>query len=125
MKETSNSLEIDVFDYDFHNDSLLFSYSGIKYDYSVELGDIIVDFGDNGLPIGAEILDASELFNIPKSAIKNGITKFDVNFSISKEAIEVTFILIVTLRNQEITKIATSHVINDIDAPTAQIAMTC
>jgi hypothetical protein len=123
--ESTESRPIDVFDYDFYNDSLFFSYKGgAKYESSIDLGDIILDFGEDGFPIGAEILNASELFNVTKSALKN-IIKFGAEFSISEKDIKVTFNISVLLRNQQVERVAASQGVNDINIPAAQIAMAC
>ena len=63
--------KIDVFDYDLENDSLFFKYKGKKYKTSTRIDNIILDLGVDGSPVGAEILNASKMFKVPKSAIKN------------------------------------------------------
>lgn len=119
-----DNCNIDIFDYDFENDSLLFNNQSIKYDSSIDLGDIILDIGENGTPVGAEILHASKLFNVPKSALKDYI-KFKAAISISKDTIEINFALTTLLRNHITERTAISHGINDINIPASQIAMVC
>jgi uncharacterized protein YuzE len=114
--------KIDVFDYDLENDSLFFKYKGKKYKTSTRIDNIILDLGVDGSPVGAEILNASKMFKVPKSAIKN-LKNFYAEISISKESIEMKFTISVVVRNHKTEKFATSHSINDVNIPSVQIAM--
>jgi uncharacterized protein YuzE len=122
--EGINIYPIDLFDYDLENDSLLFNYKGTDYKTSTRIENIILDLGVNGAPVGAEILNASKMFKVPKSAIKN-LKNFYAEISISKESIEMKFTISVVVRNHKTEKTATSLVDNDINIPSAQIAMAC
>ena len=84
---------IDVYDYDEENDSLFFFYRGVEYESSIHIENIIVDLGIDGSPVGAEILHASEMFEVSKAELikpKN----FYAEISASEETIEVDFTLI-------------------------------
>ena len=118
----SSPIPIDFYDYDFENDSLLFNCKNLQYESSIDLGNIILDMGVDGRPVGFELLHVSRMFGVPKSAIKNFV-KFDANISISEEVIEMRCTIIVPLRNRKTEKIAVSQGINDINVPSAQIAM--
>jgi uncharacterized protein YuzE len=126
MEEISNPhlIPIDVIDYDFENDSLLFNHQGTQYESSIDLGDIILDIGVDGLPVGLEILHASKIFNVQKSAIKN-FQKFRAEILISEQTIEIKYAISMILRNHKTEKIAVSRGINDVNVPSAQIAMVC
>src|SRR5665647_2321633 len=73
MKDKSNfrQITIDHSDYDFENDSFFFNHGGVQLESSIDLGNLIIDMGVDGSPIGFEILHASKMFNVPKSKIKN------------------------------------------------------
>jgi len=116
--------KIDVFDYDIENDSLLFNSHDVKYESSIDLGNIILDIGEAGTPVGAEILHASKLFNVPKMALQK-CRKFRAEISISEDKIEINFTVTVLLRNRVTERIAASHGINDINIPSSQVAMVC
>jgi len=124
MKDKRYSYPIDVFDYDFENDSLLFNNQNIDYESSVDLGDIVLDIGVDGTPVGAEMLHASKLFGVSKTALKN-CQNFKAEISISKDTIKIKITVSVPFRNGVIEKIAASQGINDINVPSAQIAMAC
>jgi hypothetical protein len=122
--EENDVYPIDLFDYDLENDSLFFNYKGIDYKKSTRIANIILDLGVDGSPVGAEILNASKMFKVPKSAIKD-LKSFHAEISISKETIEMKFTISVVVRNRKTEKFATSHSINDVNIPSAQIAMAC
>lgn len=126
MENISNprSIPIDILDYDLENDSLFFNYQGIPYESSIDLGNIILDIGEDGSPVGFEILHASKLFNLPKSAIKN-FQNFKAEISISEKMIEIKFTISIILRNHKTERIAASQGINDINVPSAEVAMVC
>lgn len=124
MKDRSYSYPIDVFDYDFESDSLLFNNQNIDYESSVDLGDIILDIGVNGIPVGAEMLHASKLFGVSKIALKN-CQNLKAEISISKDTIKVEITISVLSRSRMIEKVVASQGINDINVPSAQIAMAC
>jgi len=126
MKDKSNfrQITIDHSDYDFENDSFFFNHGGVQLESSIDLGNLIIDMGVDGSPIGFEILHASKMFNVPKSKIKNFYT-INAKFVITEEIIEVTLTLTILERNRKTPKIAISQGINDMNLPPAQIAMVC
>ena len=124
MKEKINTYPIDIFDYDFENDSLFFNYKGVEYESSIDIDNIILDLGVDGSPVGAEILHASKLFKVPKTAIKN-LKNFKAEISISEKTIEIKFTIHTVLRNRETEKVVASHGVNDENIPSIQIAMAC
>jgi len=122
MEDNSNS--IDVFDYDFDNDSLLFNNQSVEYESSIDLGNIILDMGVDGTPIGAEILHASKLFKVPKSALRD-YHSFRAVIHISKDTIEINLTLTVFMRNHMTERTAISQVTNDVNIPSSQVALVC
>ena len=121
--EENNVYPIDLFDYDLENDSLLFNYKGIDYKTSIRVDNIILDLGVDGSPVGAEILNASKMFEVPKIALKNP-KNFYAEISISKESIEMKFTISVVVRRHETEKPAVVHALNDVNIPAAQVAMS-
>lgn len=117
-------MKLIFFDYDFENDSLIFNSKSREYESSIDLGDIILDIGVDGIPVGAEILHASKLFNVQKSALKDFV-KFKAEILVSEEEIEVKFFVTVLMRNMITERVAVSHGVNDINIPSAQVAMAC
>jgi uncharacterized protein YuzE len=122
--EENNVYPIDLLDYDLENDSLFFNYKGIDYKTSTRIANIILDLGVDGSPVGAEILNASKMFEVPKSAIKN-LKSFYAEISISKESIEMKFTISIIVRNRKTEKFAVSNSMNGINIPSAQILMAC
>lgn len=118
----SRQISADFYDYDFDNDSLFFNRNSVQLESSIDLGNIILDIGVDGSPVGFEILHASKMFNVPKSVIQN-FHNMDAEIRITKETIEIKITITVLLRNRETPKIAISHGINDINLQPAQMAM--
>jgi uncharacterized protein YuzE len=121
MEEIYN---IDTLDYDFENDSFLFNSKSREYESSIDLDGIILDIGVDGIPVGAEILHASKLFNVPKSVLKEYL-KFKSRITISDRLIEIEFTVTVFMRNTVVEKVAVTHGVNDVNMPVAQVAMAC
>jgi uncharacterized protein YuzE len=126
MSKSPNFLEIeaDSYDYDFENDSLFVIRKGVQLEASIDLGNVILDMGVDGTPVGFEILHASKVFKISKSQIKN-FHHIKAEYVITEKTIEVKFTITVDVRNSKVPKIAISQGINDMDLPPAQIAMVC
>ena len=126
MSKNSNFLKItaDSYDYDFENDSLFVIRKGVQLESSIDLGNVILDMGVDGTPVGFEILHASKVFKIPKSQIKN-FHHINAEYVITEKTIEVKFTITVDVRNYKTPKIAISQGINDMDLPPAQISMSC
>lgn len=118
----SRQISADFYDYDFDNDSLFFNRNSVQLESSIDLGNIILDIGVDGSPVGFEILHASKMFNVPKSVIQN-FHNMDAEIRITKETIEIKITITVLLRNRKTPKIAISQGINDINLQPAQMAM--
>lgn len=118
------SRHVDAWGYDFETDSLFFRDKSIKYHSSIEMGDLILDLGIDGLPIGVELLNASKNFNISKFMMK-GIESFNITIDVSETEIKVTIKAFVKLRNTKVEKVSVSHGVNDINLQAGQTAMAC
>lgn len=111
-----------TWDYDPENDSMFLYSTDVKYEYSIDLGDLIVDVGSDNSIAGIEILDASSLFGVTKEDLKNTV-KFYAEINISKETIKVNICLGVTAKDREIEKCTTALGINDTNLPAGTTAM--
>ncbi|MEK6873560.1 MAG: DUF2283 domain-containing protein [Nanoarchaeota archaeon] len=81
------------YDYDLKNDILFFKVKDREYAYSIELGNLIVDFDEEDFVVGLQIFDASTTFSIEKknlreikgfqfkSKILNGLLTLNLGFS--------------------------------------------
>lgn len=118
------SRKIDVWGYDFETDTLFFRDKKIKYHSSLDIGDLILDIGDDESPIGVELLNASKNFGANK-VILMSIKDLKVDINISKDAIEVKISVYVESRNAKVEKIVVSHGINDVNLRAGQTAMAC
>ena len=118
----SRKIAADYYDYDIENDSLFFNRSDVQLESSIDLGNIILDMGVDGSPVGFEILHASKMFNVPKYVIQN-FHSMNAEIHVTKETIEIKITISVSLRNRETPKMAISQGINDINLQPAQMAM--
>jgi uncharacterized protein YuzE len=118
----SRDITADFYDYDFENDSLFFNRNSVQLESSIDLGNIILDIGVDGSPIGFEILHASKMFGVQKSVIQN-FQNMNAKIKITKDTIEIKITITVLLRNRKTPKIAISQGINDINLQPTQMAM--
>jgi uncharacterized protein YuzE len=109
MSKSPNSLKIkaDSHDYDFENDNLFVNRGGVPLEASIDLGNVILDMGVNGTPVGFEILHASKMFKVSKSQIKK-FHQIKAEYVITEKTIEVKFTITVDVRNYKTPKIAIS-----------------
>lgn len=115
---------IDFWNYDLETDIFFFRDKSQKYYFSIEIGDLVLDLGIDGSPIGVELLNASKNFGVSKLLL-NGITSFKSLVTISKTDIEVTITVSATFRNANVEKVSVSRGINDMNLQAGQIAMAC
>jgi uncharacterized protein YuzE len=111
-------------DYDMKNDSLYIYTKGKKYKGSLDLGDIIIDFSEDGSPKGIEILDASKKFKIPKYDLKN-IVSFKSLIEITKDVIKIEMKIVVLRRNRKVEKSIVAKGLNDMNLAEGMATMTC
>ena len=115
---------INVFDYDFDNDSLLFRDESFKYHSSIDMGDLILDIGEDGSPIGMELLNASKNFGVRRISLRC-IKDIKASINVSDEVIEVKISVYVEKRNNTVEKVSVSHGVNDINLQAGETAMAC
>lgn len=113
---------INVFDYDFDNDSLLFRDESFKYHSSIDMGDLILDIGEDGSPIGMELLNASKNFGVRKIYLRD-IKDIKASINVSDEVIEVKISVYVEKRNNTVEKVSVSHGLNDLNLQAGETAM--
>jgi uncharacterized protein YuzE len=115
---------IDLWEYDFETDTLFFRDCSLKYHSSIDLGDLMIEVDENGMPIGMELLDASTNFGISKIKLRN-IKSIKSTVNISDTNIEVTIKVLVEIRNAKVEKVSVSQGVNDINLQPGQTAMAC
>lgn len=89
--------------YDYANDMLLFKIKNRDYLKSLDFDNLIVDIDKEGFITGLRIFDASEIFNIPKLALKN-IKSWRFNASIEDKKVTIQLEFIPILRNKPLIK---------------------
>ncbi|MCL2156544.1 MAG: DUF2283 domain-containing protein [Methanobrevibacter sp.] len=90
-----------LFDYDYEND-ILFLHLAKDYNYNFsEFLDksIVIDFNENKVPIGFEILNASKVFK-SKKFLLNNINQGSINLMISERDIELKIDLLVEIHEK-------------------------
>jgi uncharacterized protein YuzE len=118
------SRHIDIWKYDFETDILFFRDKSLEYHSSIDMGDLIIDMGVDGIPIGVELLNASKNFTVPKVLLRD-IDSLKAEINISKTDIEVIIKVFVIIRNTRVEKISVSYGVNDINLQAGQTAMIC
>ena len=89
--------------YDYLNDILLFKIKNRDYLKSLDFDNLIVDIDKEGFITGMRIFDASEIFNIPKLALKN-IKFFKFNARVEDKKVTIQLEFIPVLRNKPLIK---------------------
>jgi Protein of unknown function (DUF2283) len=125
-KSRKYHLNVEAYDYDLQNDSILFYKEGEKYKSSVEFNGIILDFSENDNIMTLEMLDVSDKFHVSKSELLN-IKHFDATIEITKQNIKVTMNMEIIKRNTVLAKCLEALTINNMNIPssTQEIAITC
>lgn len=99
-------------DYDYKEDILFFYSKKQKYKFSEFLNkSIVMDFNENKIPMGLEILNASKLFKAKKHLLTN-IKEGDMEIVISEKNIELNINLIIEI-HQKSTPIAPINVVGN------------
>lgn len=86
--------------YDFETN--VFSAMPLKRDYhsSFQKGDLIFDLDSDGKLVGLELLNASEIFGIPKTFLKN-IIGIKIEVEANEELIKMRILVKTLVRNAE------------------------
>ncbi|EHP88523.1 DUF2283 domain-containing protein [Methanotorris formicicus] len=111
-------------DYDAETDALYVYAKDIKYVESIDLDDIILDIGENGIIKGIEILDASKKFKLNKYDLKH-IKKLIAEIEITPDVIKLKITISVLKRNKEIERFTTAKGLNDISLPSGVVCVEC
>lgn len=86
--------------YDYGHDILTLKIKNLNYEYSLDFENYVVDFDPEGIVKGVQIWDASQVFDIPKSALRE-ISSFQFLVGIQKGIIHIRILLIAKTRNKE------------------------
>jgi len=116
--------DADTIDYDYENDSLFLFVKGDGYSHSLNLDNIIIDFGEENYIKGVEIQNASKRFGVSKYALKN-THQIDVALNVSDEKIELNIALTLKIRNKNLPKAIAAADINEFNIPSGTMAMSC
>lgn len=90
-----------------------------SYKESVELADnVILDFGEDNIPVALEILDASKYFHVKPFSLRN--FNFEMAIDVEKDSIhlEASFMFLVHQKKEEIP--VNLHTANDMELPSTQ-----
>ena len=124
MAEDLIKSNLDTIDYDYENDSLYFFIKGDKYEHSLNLDNIIVDFSKGDYIKGVEIQNASKRFGVSKYALK-GIHNVNIELDITNEKIELKIALTLKIRNKAVPKATIAADINELNIPAGTMTMSC
>ncbi|MDR3222423.1 MAG: DUF2283 domain-containing protein [Methanobrevibacter sp.] len=123
MKKNQDNFEIEKC-YDYYSDTLGIRVTN-EYNYkeSIELKEgLILDFNKDNVPVALEMLDASKLLRIKKSALRN-ITNIHMKININSDLIRLDLSVTALLRNKPLSATANSMVINEHNIPIADIEL--
>lgn len=109
-------------DYDFESDVLWLS---IKDDYrymeSIGIGNVILDFDENSIPVAVEILDASKVLDVSKNSLKKDFNvKMDI--SVDEDLIVIHTQFLLPDQNQ-IPVEKDFKTVNDVHLPSGEVGM--
>ncbi|WAI01104.1 DUF2283 domain-containing protein [Methanogenium organophilum] len=124
MTENLIHTDVDTIDYDYENDSLFLFLKGAEYSHSLNLDNIIIDFGEGNYIKGVEIQNASKKFGVSKYALKNP-HEVDVELNVSDEKIELKIRLTLRIRNKYLPKVIATTDMNEFNIPSGTMAMSC
>ena len=96
-----------------------------EYKESLELEDgIILDFSTDGIPVGLEILDISELFSVEKECFEN-IENINMSIGITNFSISLNLSIEVLIKNQIINQPFSTITKNVINIPEMNVICSC
>jgi len=124
MTENIIHTHADTIDYDYENDSLFFFVKGADYTHSLNLNNIILDFGPGNSVKGVEIQNAAIKFGVAKYAL-NRLHQIDFELNVSDEKIEVKISLILDIRNKSIPITIMTADMNEFNIPSGTMALSC
>lgn len=114
------------YSYDVEIDSIHINITeDYEYKESLELEDgIILDFSTEGIPVGLEILDVSELFSVDKKCFDN-IETINISIDITNVSISLNILIEVLSKNQVLNQPFSTIAKNIIHSPEMNIICSC
>jgi uncharacterized protein YuzE len=110
--------------YDADADALYVYAKNIKYVESIDLNDVILDIGENGVIKGIEILDVSKKFHIDKYDLKH-IKKLNAKIEITSDIITIKISIVVLKRNRTVERQTIAKGLNDMHLASGVVSMEC
>ncbi len=101
-------------DYDYRGDSLFF-YVDEDYNHKKSIrftDDIILDFDDNDVPVALELLNASKILNVNKSALKQPIG-LDIHIYVGVDVIKLEANFLISIRKKQIQLFLVEEIANE------------
>lgn len=96
-----------------------------EYKESLELEDgIILDFSNEGIPVGLEILYISELFSVQKECFEN-IENINISIDITNFSISLNLLFEVLIKNPVINQPFRTIAKNIINIPEMNVICSC
>ena len=96
-----------------------------QYKESLELEDgIILDFSNEGIPVGLEILDISELFSVQKECFEN-IENINISIDITDFSISLNLLIEVLIKNRVVNQPFSTIAKNIINIPEMNVVCSC
>ena len=113
------------YSYDMEVDSIHIKITeDYEYRESLELEDgIILDFSTEGIPIGVEILDISELFSVEKECFEN-IENINISIDITNFSISLNLLIEVLSKNKVVNQPFSTIAKNTIHVPEMNVICT-
>lgn len=123
MKMNQDNFEIERC-YDYHSDTLgIRATNEYEYKESIELKEgLILDFSEEDIPVALEILDASKLLGIKKSALRD-ITNIRMTININSDLISLDLSISALLRNKPLSATMGGVAVNEHNIPVANIEL--
>jgi|LAHT01.1.fsa_nt_gb uncharacterized protein YuzE len=109
-------------DYDLESDVLWLSIEDdYNYRESIGIGNVILDFDENCIPVAVEILDASKVLNLSKDSLKKDFNvKMDISLDEDLIAIHAQFAF---PNKKQIPVEKDFKTVNDINIPSREVGM--
>ncbi|WNY25134.1 hypothetical protein MsAc7_06760 [Methanolapillus millepedarum] len=122
-------LSPDSIKYDIECDCMSVRIMDGKYEFSMEVGDVVLDFGKdlidgNIIPLSLEIVDASVIFKCQKNSLsEKSLKNMSVQLKISKEQISIFIQLTTLFRNEKMQKTVNISDMNRLNIPDIDLAI--
>ncbi|UXM85431.1 DUF2283 domain-containing protein [Methanococcus aeolicus] len=110
--------------YDAKTDALYVYAKDVKYVESIDLNDVILDIGEDGIIKGIEILNVSKKFHVDKYDLKH-IKKLNAEIEITPDIITIKITISILKRNKTVEKQTFAKGLNDISLDSGIVSMEC